>query len=155
ERFDNPGKLVAYFGVLPIETSSGVDRDGQPRGARRYVMCRRGNDLVRRYLWMAALSAIQCNPAVRSLYLRVSAKHPEHKAIAVGHAMRKRLHLAFALWKTDRPFDADYQARTQKAASSRDSQVPSQGPPEGGADQGQAAGHTPESEPAEEVVTAA
>jgi transposase len=38
DRFDTPNKLVAYFGVLPVEMSSGVDRDGQPRGARRYVM---------------------------------------------------------------------------------------------------------------------
>jgi transposase len=37
-RFDTPGKLVAYFGVLPIEMSSGVDRDGRPRGSRRYVL---------------------------------------------------------------------------------------------------------------------
>src|SRR5262249_45411131 len=64
ERFESPGKLVAYFGVLPIEMSSGVERDGTPRGSRRYVMSQRGNDLVRRYLWMAALSAVQVNPAV-------------------------------------------------------------------------------------------
>src|SRR5262249_50704899 len=71
DRFDTPAKLVAYFGVLPIEMSSGVDRDGQPRTSRRYLMSQRGNDLVRRYLWMAALSAIRCNPAVRALYRRV------------------------------------------------------------------------------------
>ena len=68
-------------------------------------MSRRGNDLVRRYLWMAALSAVQLNPAVRALYARVVAKHPEHKAIAIGHAMRKLLHLAFAVWKSGQPFD--------------------------------------------------
>jgi hypothetical protein len=68
-------------------------------------MCRRGNDLVRRYLWMAALSAIRFNPAVRALYARVVAKHPTSKAVAVGHAMRKLLHLAFAVWKTGKPFD--------------------------------------------------
>jgi transposase len=106
DRFDTPGKLVAYFGVLPIEGASGVDRDGQARAPRRYVMSRRGNDLVRRYLWMAALSAIHYNPAVRALYARVVAKHPDHKAIAVGHAMRKLLHLAFAIWKTGKAFDA-------------------------------------------------
>src|SRR5262249_49753670 len=63
ERFATPGKLVAYFGVLPIEMSSGIDRSGQPRSSRRYVMSKRGNDLVRRYLWMAALSAGHCKPA--------------------------------------------------------------------------------------------
>jgi transposase len=105
DRFETPGKLVCYFGALPIEASSGVDRDGQPRGPKRYVMSRKGNDLVRRYLWMAGLSAVRCNPAVRALYARVVAKHPDHKAIAIGHAMRKLLHLAFAVWKSGRPFD--------------------------------------------------
>src|SRR3954451_14810884 len=61
-------------------------------------------DLVRRYLWMAALSAVRCNPAVRALYARVVAKHPDKKAIAVGHAMRKLVHLTFAIWKTRTPF---------------------------------------------------
>jgi hypothetical protein len=42
------------------------------------------------------------------LYARVVAKHPQHKAVAVGHAMRKLLHLAFAIWKTRRPFDAKH-----------------------------------------------
>ena len=108
DRFETPGKLVAYFGVLPIEAASGVDRDGQPRGPKRYVMSRRGNDLVRRYLWMAGLCAVQHNPAVRPLYARVVAKHPDHKAIAIGHAMRKLLHLAFAIWKTGKPFDPNH-----------------------------------------------
>jgi Transposase IS116/IS110/IS902 family/CHC2 zinc finger len=107
-RFQTPNQLVAYFGILPIEVASGVDRDGQARGPRRFVMSRRGNDLVRRYLWMAALSAIRHNPAVRALYARVVAKHPEHKAIAVGHAMRKLLHLVWAIWKTGRAFSKDY-----------------------------------------------
>src|SRR5262249_2647712 len=108
DRFETPSQLVKYFGVLPIEVASGVDRDGQARSPRRYVMSRRGNDLVRRYLWMAALSAIRFNPAVRALYARVVAKHPDHKAIAVGHAMRKLLHLVWAIWKTGRPFRADH-----------------------------------------------
>jgi transposase len=105
DRFATPGKLVAYFGILPIEVASGIDRDGKARGPKRFVMSRRGNDLVRRYLWMAALSAIRFNPAVRALYARVVARHPGHKAVAVGHAMRKLLHLAHAVWKTGRPFD--------------------------------------------------
>lgn len=108
KRFETKGQLVAYFGILPIEASSGVDRDGQPRGPKRYVMSRRGNDLVRRYLWMAALSAVQHNPAVRPLYARVVAKHPSKKASAVGHAMRKLLHLAFAVWQTPKPFDPEH-----------------------------------------------
>ncbi len=105
DRFQTPNQLVAYFGAMPIEESSGVDREGKPRAAKRNIMSRRGNDLVRRYLWMAALSAVRYNPAVRALYARVVAKHPDQKAIAIGHAMRKLLHLVFAIWKTKKPFD--------------------------------------------------
>lgn len=108
DRFETPNHLVAYFGAMPIQVGSGVDRDGRARPAKRYVMCRRGNDLVRRYLWMAALSAVRFNPAVRALYARVVAKHPDRKAIAIGHAMRKLLHLAFAIWKSKKPFDKNH-----------------------------------------------
>lgn len=107
ERFATPNKLVAYFGTMPIEVGSGVERDGSARPAKRFVMSRRGNDFVRRYLWMAALSAISCNPAVRPLYARVVAKRPNRKASAVGHAMRKLLHLVYAIWKTRKPFDKE------------------------------------------------
>jgi hypothetical protein len=137
--------------VIPVEASSGIDRDGRPRPSRRWVMSKRGNDLVRRYLWMAALSAVQCNPAVRALYHRVAAKNPKEKAVAIGHAMRKLLHLVFAVWNTDKPFDPKHH--------------PWEGPAEGDATtaatpggekvEEQAAGHKPDTKPAEQVVTAA
>jgi transposase len=157
QRFATPNKLVAYFGVLPIEASSGVDRDGQPRKSRRLVMSRRGNDLVRRYLWMSALSAVRFNPAVRALYRRVVAKHPDHKAIAIGHAMRKLLHLVFAVWKRDTPFDPKHHPWETPAAQ------PETPPATGGAEssepvqpaEGPAPGHTSESLPTPPVVTGA
>ncbi len=157
DRFQTPGQLVAYFGVLPIEASSGVDRDGQARAPRRFVMSRRGNDLVRRYLWMAALSAIRCNPAVRALYARVVAKHPQEKAIAVGHAMRKLLHLVFAVWKTGRPFNPNhYPWQTPAHAEGNDSDMSSgsQGSDNGMSSESQAAGPRPD-EPAWTGVSAA
>jgi transposase len=158
DRFATPGKLVAYFGVLPIEASSGVDRDGQTRAPRRFVMSRRGNDLVRRYLWMAALSAIRRNPAVRALYARVVAKHPQHKSVAVGHAMRKLLHVVFAIWKSDRPFDPNHypwQTPAHVETSDNIMSVRSRLSDSGTLLEGQAAGHKPVVVPAEPVVTAA
>lgn len=158
DRFATPNKLVAYLGVLPIEVSSGVDRDGQARTPRRYVMSRRGNDLVRRYLWMAALSAIRCNPAVRALYARVVAKHPQEKAIAVGHAMRKLLHLVFAVWKTGQPFDPQHypwQTPAHVEGSDHTRSQPGQTTDRGRSPEDQAAGHQQSAEPARKVVTAA
>src|SRR5262245_2564480 len=149
DRFRTPGQLVKCFGTLPIEVASGVDRDGQPRGPRRYVMSRPGHDQVRRYLWMAALSAIRFNPAVRALYARVVARHPNHKAIAVGHAMRKLLHLVFAIWKTGKPFDRDHCPwPTPEQAGQVVSDM-------GMSQEKQAAGLKPESVPARKEVAAA
>jgi transposase len=151
DRFETPGKLAAYFGAMPIEIGSGVDRDGRARPAKRYVMCRRGNDLVRRYLWMAALSAVRFNPAVKALYLRVIPKHPDHKAIAIGHAMRKLLHLAFAIWKSKKPFDkAHYPWDTPAHA---EQETPADDAPRS-LQQEQAAGLKLTAEPARTEVTA-
>ena len=151
DRFAGPGKLVAYFGALPVEASSGVDRDGRPRGPQRFLMSRRGNDLVRRSLWVAALSAVRHNPAVKALDARVAAKHPGHKAVAIGHALRKLLHLVFAVWKTGQPFDPQHYP-WQTAAEAPAAGAPAAPRPEA---DNQAAGHKRSAEPAREVVTAA
>jgi transposase len=158
DRFATPGKLVAYFGALPVEASSGVDRDGQPRGPRRWVMSKRGNDLVRRYLWMAALSAVRHNPAVRALYARVVAKHPKDKAVAIGHAMRKLLHLAFAVWKSGRPFNPEHypwQAPAHVAVRDDALSQEAQASDNGLSLNNQAAGPKPDAKPARTEVTAA
>ena len=67
-------------------------------------MSSKGNDLVRGLLWMACQSAIQCNPAIRALYARQKAQNKRGDVI-LGHCMRKMLHLVFAVWKTNKPFD--------------------------------------------------
>jgi transposase len=158
DRFTTPNQLVAYLGVMPVEAASGVDRDGNPRGPKRYVMSRRGNDLCRRYLWMAALSALRYNPAVRALYARVVAKHPQHKAVAVGHAMRKLLHLVFAIAKSGRPFDPHhYPWPTPAHVAGSDNALSPQGPTSDNAlsVNEQAAGLKPAQKPVRSEVTAA
>src|SRR5215469_12593042 len=104
DRFATPNHLVNYFGIFPEESSSGVDKQGKPLPVGTLVMSRKGNDLVRSYLWNAARSAIQHNPAVGALYRRLRARG-KRGDVALGHCMRKLLHLVFAVWKTDRPFD--------------------------------------------------
>jgi len=156
DRFQTANQLVKYFGTLPIEASSGVDRDGKPRGPKRYVMSPRGNDLVRRYLWMAALSAVSCNPAARPLYRRLIAKHPKQRAIAIGHVMRKLLHLVFALWKSGKPFDpAHYCWDTPAHVSAAGAATDAGAVAPDGAEGDQAAGLTLTAEPAQKEVTAA
>jgi transposase len=107
ERFATPGQLVGYFGIFAEEDSSGVDKDGRPKAGRKTCMSRQGNDLVRKYLWNAAKTASIHNPAVRPLYHRLRARGVRGD-VALGHGMRKLLHLVFAVWTTGRPFDPQH-----------------------------------------------
>jgi transposase len=107
QRFATPGHVVAYFGILPEEDASGIDKDGHAKPGRHMPMSRKGNDLVRKYLWNAAKAAIRCNPAIRALYRRLRARGTRGD-VALGHCMRKLLHLAFAVWRTGRPFDPEH-----------------------------------------------
>ena len=109
DRFQTPEQVVGYFGVFPEENSSGVDKQGNPLPPGTMHMSFKGNDLVRSYLWNAARTAIRYNPAVAALYRRLKAKG-RRGDVAIGHCMRKLLHLVFAVWKTDRPFDEKHYA---------------------------------------------
>ena len=104
-------------------------------------MSRQGNDLVRKYLWNAAKSAMQHNPAVRALYQRLTG-HGQRGDVALGHCMRKLLHLVFAVWRTGRPFDPEHYPWEQRPTAA------------GGRGQ-EAAGHKQGTSPPREVVTAA
>ena len=67
DRFAAPENLVGYFGTFPREESSGVDAEGRPLPVGTQHMSHQGNDLVAPIYGTPAFSAIQCNPAVRSL----------------------------------------------------------------------------------------
>ena len=107
DRFETKGKLVSYFGAFPEANQSGKDKYGKPVPPSTMEMSQQGSDLVRRYLWMAAKSAAMHNPAVKALYVRLRARG-KRGDVAYGHCMRKLLHLVFALWKTNRPFDPNH-----------------------------------------------
>jgi transposase len=153
DRFETPNSLVNYFGIFPEEDSSGTDKQGRPRPTGAMIMSRKGNDLARAYLWNAARSAISHNPAVRALYRRLRAKGTRGD-VATGHCMRKLLHLVFAVWKTDRPFDAGhYPWEPAGATASAGETAPAREPVGGTADE-KAVGHERD-EPARRVVTTA
>jgi transposase len=154
DRFATPNHLVNYFGVFPEESSSGVDKRGKPLPAGTLVMSRKGNDLVRAYLWNAARSAIVHNPAIRVLYRRLRAKG-KRGDVAIGHCMRKLLHLVYAVWKTNRPFDEKHFAWEGSSDTSQSTTTPPSGdagiPPSANE---KAVGHKRDL-PAKEVVTTA
>jgi transposase len=114
ERFQTPEKFVGFYGVFPRIVSSGVDKFGRPNPPGKKSMCAKGNDLVRGLLWNCAKSAALFNPAVRTLYQRLTShsrpdgKLPLRGDVAFGHCMTKLLRLVFAIWKTDRDFNPQH-----------------------------------------------
>lgn len=146
DRFETPERLVGYFGIFPEQDTSGVDPLGQPLPAGTQHMSRKGNDLVRAYLWTAALTAIRVNPAVRALYRRLRAAG-KRGDVALGHCMRKLLHLVFAVWKSGRPFDPNHHPWEQNS-SQASAVTPA-------ASHENAVGHKREQVPTQKVVTTA
>jgi transposase len=152
DRFATPEKFVGYFGIFPEENSSGVDKHGNPLPAGTLRMSRKGNDLVRHYLWNAARAAIRHNPAIRALYRRLKAKG-KRGDVAIGHCMRKLLHLVFAVWKSNRPFDALHYPWANPSDIPMSTTEPTRTPSATSNDQ--AVGHKRDMPAAEVVTTAA
>jgi len=106
DRFATVERLISYFGVFPEENTSGVDKHGNPVPPGTMRMSAKGNDLARRYLYMAAMAAVRSNPAVRAVYARQLARG-KRGDVALGHCMRKLLQQVFAVWTTNRPYDPE------------------------------------------------
>ncbi|MCO6455046.1 MAG: IS110 family transposase [Pirellulaceae bacterium] len=145
DRFETPASLVGYFGIFPEEDTSGTDKHGKPVAPGAQRMSRKGNDLVRKYLWMAAMVAVQHNPAIRALHERLKARNVK-PSVALGHCMRKLLHLVFAIWKSGKPFDPGHYPWGSTGSAHA---------PDTAAHEKTAAGHNQDSEPGQQVVTAA
>ncbi|MDP2919741.1 MAG: transposase, partial [Dehalococcoidia bacterium] len=88
----NQREIGALVGLAPINRDS-----GKFRGRR---MIQGGRAMVRRALYMPALSAIRFNPAIRSLYLRLIAKGKLQK-VALTACMHKMLTILNAMAKTN------------------------------------------------------
>jgi transposase len=152
DRFPTPEQFVGYFGVFPEENRSGVDKHGKPLPAGTMCMSRKGNDLVRYYLWNAARAALRCNPALRALYRRLKAKG-KRGDVALGHCMRKLLHLVYAVWKTNCPFDPKHFDWEQTGAISMSVTPPTADGPSASNDK--AVGHKRDVPAKDKVVTTA
>ena len=139
DRFETPDQLVGYFGIFPEKDASGLDKDGKPKPGCHTHMSKKGNDLARKYLWNAAKVACQHNPAVRALYRRLRSRG-RRGDVALGHCMRKLLHLVWAVWKSGKAFDPNHYPWEPASA------------PPGNAE---AAGHNQGASPERKVVTAA
>lgn len=102
-------QTVAYAGLVPYPRRSGTSVRG------RTNIGQTGNARLCRALYLARLSAAQCNPIIKAFYDRLRAAGKPIK-MARCAAARKLLHLAFAIAKSNQPFDPLYQQKSRAVA---------------------------------------
>jgi transposase len=96
--FDSARQVAAFAGLHPSQRTSGSSVRSKPR------LSKAGNAFLRRALYMPALVATRCNPAIRALCQRLKAKGLAQKAV-IAAAMHKLLRQAFGVLKHGRPFN--------------------------------------------------
>jgi len=94
-------KISALVGVAPFNRDSGTLR------GRRSTWG--GRAPVRRLLYMAATSAIRCNPVIKSFYQQLTGRGKPHK-VALVACMRKILAILNAMARTNTPWNPNFQA---------------------------------------------
>lgn len=96
-RFDAPDKLAAFAGIDPS-----VKQSGEFNGTR-CKMSKRGSPYLRRTFWLAAVSAVRFNPALKAVYDKKRAQGKVH-AVAISVVMRKLCNIVFAVLKSNQPY---------------------------------------------------
>jgi transposase len=96
--FETARQLAAFAGVTPRQRESGSSVHGRSR------LVKIGNPHLRRILYMPALTARRCNPLIKP-FCDTLALHHKPRMVVIGAAMRKLLHIAFGVLKSDTPFD--------------------------------------------------
>ena len=89
----NRKKIAALVGVAPLNRDSGT-----MQGSRT---CWGGRASVRQVLYMAAVTAVRCNPVIRRTYAALRARGKKHK-VALVACMRKLLTILTAMVRDQR-----------------------------------------------------
>ncbi len=96
-RFDSHEKLAAFAGIDPS-----VKQSGEFNGTR-CKMSKRGSPYLRRTFWLAAVSGIRFNPALKAVYDKKRLQGKAH-AVAISVVMRKLCNIVFAVLKSNQPY---------------------------------------------------
>ncbi|AEG01596.1 IS110 family transposase [Methylomonas methanica] len=98
--YTNAKQVVAQAGLAPA-----IAQSGQWQGKTR--IAKTGDARLRKALYLPALVAWRHNPVIRCQCERLKANGKNGKLIACA-AMRKLIHLAFAILKSGKPFDPTF-----------------------------------------------
>lgn len=106
--FSSSKKLISFWGMNPIEISSGTSI------RKRSKISKRGNPAVRNKLFMCSFTACKYNPQCKNLYDRIIAKgkSPKLALIAVANKLIKQ---AYAIAMSGIPYDPMYKSTLTQA----------------------------------------
>jgi transposase len=111
KRFRSVKKLASFFGLHPELKISGD-------GVATFRMSKKGRKEPRQILFMVALTGINTNPLIRSVYEKHVEKGME-KMAALGLCMHKILRIIYGMLKNNQPFDPEIDLRNSERASNR------------------------------------
>lgn len=103
--YNNARQLAAHAGLTPCERSSGTSVKGKTR-----LSCT-GNVRLRKALYLPAVVAMRHNPLLKAMSERLLSRG-KVKMQVIGALMRKLVHLAFGILKSQKPFDPNYLTAT-------------------------------------------
>jgi transposase len=101
KRYGSARQAAAFAGVVPRILESGTIR-------RPGRLSKIGPGRVRKALYFPALAALRCNPTLQPLRARLRAKGKVPMVI-IGAAMRKLIHIAYGVLKSQRAYDPMYE----------------------------------------------
>jgi transposase len=104
KQYRSARQVAAFAGLVPRERQSGSSVRGRVR------LSKIGNARLRKALYFPAVTALRCSPFFQE-WAEGLRRRGKSKMSVIGAAMRKLIHLAYGVLKTDRPFDPEWAKR--------------------------------------------
>jgi len=101
--FENHKQISAYFGIAPVERTSGTSIRGRSR------ISKSGNPAIRINLFLCSFTACKTNRQCKALYKRLVNKG-KSKKLALVAVSNKLLKQSFAIAKSGIPYDPEYRS---------------------------------------------
>ena len=104
KQYRSARQVAALAGLVPRARQSGSSVKGRVR------LSKIGNARLRKALYFPAITALRCSPFMQR-WANGLRERGKSKLSVVGAVMRKLLHLAFGVLKTNQPFDPEWTTR--------------------------------------------
>jgi transposase len=101
KEFDSAKQISSYFGLCPRIYESGTSVKGKTK------ICKMGMEMIRKLLYMCALSAKKCNKTCQELYNRLLQKGKKKKLALIAVA-NKLLKQAFSIIKNNSIYNVNF-----------------------------------------------